>query len=450
MSNGHEGVSFGFSPQGKPNQHATRPPVRPAPYQEAAAVSQLETAPLAGGSFVASNTKWTWLIIGVLLGAGGTMIGSSLWLPGNYVNPSVAMDAEPDPLGEAAELDANTTRSTVASDTDEQPAVAFDQGQKPAPALPPSENEPSLAQEQSETLLVTNNDIEPITGSQPSATIEESAETVEPLDNPVTPLTPASLPAEQVIEPDVTVAAFDVSTSTPIVDSLPETQGNHEAAIRGSISATAEAVDLLDEPAPVQGIDQANPDPATSVGLTELDLEAVGSEAGEAELSIAGNAILDASATAGAGGVRDEPAPIEETGEADTTPAASVGLTGLNLETVESETTRPETSVTENTVQAVLENEPIDAPRPAQASERIYRVQLAAVDNEIAAQEFWQELTTRLPGLFVDIDPVFDQREVDERIFFRIWVGAFEKRIDADDYCSMLSSKGQDCFVTRG
>ncbi|MGI9493489.1 MAG: SPOR domain-containing protein, partial [Geminicoccaceae bacterium] len=83
-------------------------------------------------------------------------------------------------------------------------------------------------------------------------------------------------------------------------------------------------------------------------------------------------------------------------------------------------------------------------------SKRIYRVQLAAVDTENAAEVYWREAKTRLPQVLDGIEPMFNQREVGKRMFFRIWIGSFDKHADADNYCDWLKSKGQDCFVTLG
>ena len=85
----------------------------------------------------------------------------------------------------------------------------------------------------------------------------------------------------------------------------------------------------------------------------------------------------------------------------------------------------------------------------ADSNGRLYRVQLAAVDNQNAASAFWREVNERLPGVFADIEPIFDERLVDERIYLRIWVGQFGRRADALGYCGWLKEKGQDCFVTR-
>jgi hypothetical protein len=87
--------------------------------------------------------------------------------------------------------------------------------------------------------------------------------------------------------------------------------------------------------------------------------------------------------------------------------------------------------------------------RPPQDRHSPYRVQLAAVDNEAAAQIYWREANDRLPEVFESVTPVFDQRQVNDRLYFRIWVGAFGSKIDAAAYCDWLKSQGQDCFVTR-
>jgi hypothetical protein len=85
----------------------------------------------------------------------------------------------------------------------------------------------------------------------------------------------------------------------------------------------------------------------------------------------------------------------------------------------------------------------------AAAGGPLYRVQLAAVDDEAAAQVYWREVNERLPGAFADVDPIFDERLVDQRLYLRIWVGAFDNRVDALGYCGWLKQQGQDCFVTR-
>lgn len=80
---------------------------------------------------------------------------------------------------------------------------------------------------------------------------------------------------------------------------------------------------------------------------------------------------------------------------------------------------------------------------------RLYRVQLAAFHNVRAAEKYWREVNQRLPGVFTDVEPIYNERVDDERAYLRIWVGAFENRLDADGYCGWLKQRGQDCFVTR-
>ena len=80
---------------------------------------------------------------------------------------------------------------------------------------------------------------------------------------------------------------------------------------------------------------------------------------------------------------------------------------------------------------------------------RLYRIQLAAVDDEAAARSFWREASARLPDVFGDVEPIFDRREVNDREFLRVWIGAFDRHADAVNYCGWLQGQGQDCFVTR-
>lgn len=79
----------------------------------------------------------------------------------------------------------------------------------------------------------------------------------------------------------------------------------------------------------------------------------------------------------------------------------------------------------------------------------LYRVQLAAVDSETDAWIYWREMNERLPGIFTDVVPVFNERMIDERRYLRIWVGAFTDQTDAISYCDWLKEQEQDCFVFR-
>ena len=114
-----------------------------------------------------------------------------------------------------------------------------------------------------------------------------------------------------------------------------------------------------------------------------------------------------------------------------------------------SDSDRPAPAATAIDGDASIAPLPASSGREGTLGSRLYRVQLAAVDDETAAGVFWREVTARLPEVFKDVEPIFDSRTVAERNFMRIWVGSFDRHADADSYCGWLKGQGQDCFVTR-
>ncbi len=319
MSNEEGAVSFGFAPHGQAHQPEAERPAQ-------AAVDRSE-APVAAYAAPPSSSKanWAWLCIGVLLGAGMTLIGSSLWLQGSYVNPSVAMDAGP----ATDDVDGVMIRPAQAEDSDSTPTTrsmgrtavgVADAGTRDDP----SGETVSLSESQEAKLVAT-----------PSKTASEVL---------------AQATAEQAKARETLLIASRQSEVT---------------------------VDVVTERLPVTGI------------------------GGDDDV---------------AGGVTPK-----VSGSIDVAKAAS-------------------DEETEKKAKAGKRS----------SSELIYRVQLAAVDDEPAAEAYWQEVQARLPKLFTGIEPLFDRREIGKRTFYRIWIGEFEKRADADDYCGQLKGEGQDCFVTRG
>lgn len=341
MGNGDEGASYGFAPQGKPSQHENQPYVRRQPTDR-----EPIDMPADHHDFSA-KPPWVWLVIGILLGTGGTMAGSALWWQGSYVNPSVAMDTDmvgDDPGAEDGSVSESKTRSLAAS-------RSLDADMPESAKQPLAGDPPPASEGQSEMLLVSS-------------------------------------------------------------DSSPE-DGEEEinAASTETVAASASADS---EPAVIRS--EASPDQRTGAGNAQA-------------------ASLDTS---------------ESTPEVRTDPNAEDLSPQAVLESIVPNEKKPDIGETTTAARSVVRDEPSREKRPMRASERIYRVQLAAVNDEAAAEKYWREVTTRLPELFAEIEPIFDRRKVDERVFFRIWIGEFEQRTDADDYCVRLKSQGQDCFVTRG
>ena len=352
MSEGGAGAPFGFAPQGPQHRKASDDAVRVPDVDR--------TPPVATHAPASTKAHWTWLLVGVLLGSGGTLVASPLWLQESLSGQTVVMQHEVEP---AKDIVADVDDDPSSSGTDQQALVA---------AIDTDTGEDGILTTGKE------NGVE-VGGASKEATSDgESKEAIE-----VSPKRPADISPS--VDNDVLVTQLetlpiadekgDAAASLPASADQQETTDNPEAKAVDVINAIAKAVnDPADKPA-----DQAEND-------------------------------------------------VRKTAESEDGPA--------EIELAKTE--------------AKLKAAPVTQRTRSSSSRRVYRVQLAAVDDEPAAKAYWQDVRTRLPDLFDETQPVFDRRQIDRRVFYRIWVGTFSKRADADDYCQVLKRKGQDCFVTRG
>lgn len=380
MNSEERDVSYGFAPQGRPGQKRAETPGAPKKPQEGRKAAASAEYPVPAPS--SPKAYWAWLCIGILLGAGMTLLSSSLWLEGNYVNPSVAMATDP---SETA-----VPPQGVGGPVEKSPAnVASTDGR----------NKPPAAQ-----LIYEAKRLEDAAGGDVQA---------KPAPRPVQTATKVSSPVEQV-KADGPNETELLLVNEPAAESV---IGNEA---KTSAVTTAEEV-------------QRRVKDARERAKAILNNDVLISRESGLEATLPGTPQVKSDSQEGAPSTNSVPAvnrtaQVVKAGDYKASSAPSTAQT------------------TEKKVAAVAK-----ATTPKRSpSGRIYRVQLAAVDDESAAEIFWRDVRTRLPGLFSGIEPTFDRGEVDERIFYRIWVGEFDKRGDADDYCGQLKSSGQDCFVTRG
>ncbi len=86
------------------------------------------------------------------------------------------------------------------------------------------------------------------------------------------------------------------------------------------------------------------------------------------------------------------------------------------------------------------------APRPAVAGGATL-VQLAAVDNEAAAQAEWQRLAKRMPELLGDRRVVVQRSARDGKPIWRVRTGGFTDIADATGFCARVRAKGANCSI---
>ena len=395
MGKGEGGNSYGFAPHGRLGEQNVERLVRP----------QLDKKPPLAETLAtpSSSPNWPWLLIGILLGSGGTLIASSFWLQESYVSPSVAMDSKP----AGAQIEGNGPASS-GTKTAEAAAII------------------SRAVESAEIdrLMRDGRANSPQAGSvRPSDAADDESEIAAETRAYPRPANAERTSGSETLllsrdEPDragsTAVSAANINDGSPSASPGNRRLDDETAALAAldSLKRTVSSIDGLR--------DRANAD--------RTQTETIATAAGGPKQSFDGSEF-----------------PAAATDVLAVTPRRS------SFESIDAgisrrgtiETANVDSAVRERSVSATLE----EVQRRAK---RVYRVQLAAVDTENAAQIYWREAKTRLPDALDGVQPVFDQREVDERVFFRVWIGAFDKRADADNYCGWLKSKGQDCFVTLG
>lgn len=74
-------------------------------------------------------------------------------------------------------------------------------------------------------------------------------------------------------------------------------------------------------------------------------------------------------------------------------------------------------------------------------------VQLAAVDNEAAAQAEWQRLAKRMPDLLGDRRALLQKAERDGKPIWRVRTGGFADVADATGFCTRVRAKGGHCSI---
>ena len=90
---------------------------------------------------------------------------------------------------------------------------------------------------------------------------------------------------------------------------------------------------------------------------------------------------------------------------------------------------------------------PAAAAPPAPGAGAKPMVQLAAVDNEPAAQAEWQRLAKRMPDVLGGKHLVMQRAEHDGHAVWRVRTGGFADMADANGFCARVRAKGGACAI---
>lgn len=383
----------------------------------------------AGDSAAEHRPPWIWLLIGFLLGTGSTLLTASFWLPENTSRHIVELDdGEPSPASdqkvaevaqprldqtEVAALDVDEpaeTHDAATTDT-ERPLPRTDEAEDAAPAMDETEAAPPDLGELAAT-PGTERLLPRVDGPEEDIPDEATEIDIAAKDTPSIP--PDTSDTDESNEPTVDARQASDDSVTALLDPRDALVELTATTVSPPVEEVVETLpeDLSDPPVFGPSEPAANPPSPADQDQAELT----------------------------------SPDPPDSPGPSDETTANE---RPISAEPDEADTAGDLPPRIRDALQAARAEAPVTAGANASRSGRLYRVQLAAVDNETAARVYWREVNDRLPGVFSDVEPIFDQRTVGQRLFVRVWVGAFDNRGDADGYCGWLKQQGQDCFVTR-
>jgi SPOR domain len=156
------------------------------------------------------------------------------------------------------------------------------------------------------------------------------------------------------------------------------------------------------------------------------------------------------------------PAPVEAVGpsEAEREVAApSVVPDAATTETPpvrQASALRPPPARPEPAPRARSEPAPAAEPTPAPAqSTRLaaiddrFRVQVAAVREEVDARRAWDLFVADLGPVLREVQPFFERAETANGIFYRVQIGRFATQQAAESLCEELKQRNASCFVIR-
>ncbi|MEM6851019.1 MAG: SPOR domain-containing protein [Pseudomonadota bacterium] len=93
---------------------------------------------------------------------------------------------------------------------------------------------------------------------------------------------------------------------------------------------------------------------------------------------------------------------------------------------------------------------PEPEPKPASVLPGDYVVQIASLKSESEAELSWTKLKARFPSMMTSVGPNIQQADLGARgVYYRLRVGPFAEKSEADEFCRVLKARGQDCIVRK-
>jgi cell division septation protein DedD len=76
-----------------------------------------------------------------------------------------------------------------------------------------------------------------------------------------------------------------------------------------------------------------------------------------------------------------------------------------------------------------------------------YRIQLASLKSEAAANQTWQRLATKYKDILANLTVHIEKVSLSSGIYYRLQAGPFEDKASAYAACGKLKVLGQQCLV---
>lgn len=107
---------------------------------------------------------------------------------------------------------------------------------------------------------------------------------------------------------------------------------------------------------------------------------------------------------------------------------------------------------------------PVAVPEPEAAAPKVQKVQISNSSNQQAGRyalqvasitepdrlpEIWQQLQSKHPRLIANMQPNYQEVHVRNTAYYRLKLGRFASRQDANDKCNSLQAAGVNCFVVE-
>ena len=91
------------------------------------------------------------------------------------------------------------------------------------------------------------------------------------------------------------------------------------------------------------------------------------------------------------------------------------------------------------------------APQFAFSDSGTYMVQVAAFRTQDAAEAEWRKSSTEHPDLFRGAGKRIQRADLGAKgVFYRLRVGGFSQKTEADAFCDALKAEGDNCIVVTG